>query len=127
MNKEVFKENLLKTIRETLEKKGKQDSKDYKFNIVTIQEPGKVLNSTDDYMRLWSLSEKNINDRYFDLVSVVNLLSGLEPLFPIWINVIFKAEVEKTLFFELQLSLRFRKPSLLRNQETGHPPFMSLY
>lgn len=24
---------------------------------------------------------------------------------------------------DLQVSLRFRKPSLLHNQDTGHPPF----
>lgn len=34
--------------------------------------------------------------------------------------------VEEKAIFKLKISLRFRKPTLLRNAETGHAPFKAI-
>ena len=57
---------------------------------------------------------------------LLNYFRGLAPLFPIWINVSICNINEEELVILLETSLRFRKPSLLRNQETGHPPFKAV-
>ncbi|MDI3411019.1 hypothetical protein QKW52_15075 [Bacillus sonorensis] len=57
MNKEIFKKNLLKTLKEL--KQFKQlNYVNSKFLIMPIEEPGKVLDGRDQRMRLWALSEK---------------------------------------------------------------------
>ena len=74
MNKESFKENLLKCLTELLE--GQEYSIDKcKFIVYPVIEEGKNLNSTDDYMRLTVLSKKNIEGRYLSLDSVTKLFS----------------------------------------------------
>lgn len=45
---------------------------------------------------------------------------------PIWINVSFVEMEGEIGIFRLETSLRFRKPTLLRNADTGHPPFKAL-
>jgi hypothetical protein len=122
MNKEIFKENLLKCLTELL------DNKEYsidkcKFIVNPISEDGKKLNSTDDYMRLTVLSKKNTQGRQLSIEKVVKLFSGLAPLYPIWINVYLENINEDGYLIKLDTSLRFRKPSLLQNQEYGYPPF----
>ncbi|EHK2531989.1 hypothetical protein LMV59_000950 [Listeria monocytogenes] len=37
-----------------------------------------------------------------------------------------KVPVEEKAIFKLEISLRFRKPTLLRNAETGHAPFKAI-
>ena len=120
MDKESFKSNLLICINQ-LDVKAEAN---IKFRIVPIVENGKNLNSTDDYMRLTVLNQKNLENRLLDLDKVVNVLSGPNSTFPIWINVEIISNENEEYVIELQTSHRFRKPSLLRNQETGHPPFM---
>ena len=119
MDKEVFKSNLSICIREL----GIKEDVNIKFRVVPIVESGKNLNSTDDYMRLTVLNPKNLENRFLDLEKVASILSAPNSMFPIWINVkVISMENEESVI-ELQTSQRFRKPSLLRNQETGHPPF----
>lgn len=119
MDKEVFKSNLLICIREL----GIREDINIKFRVVPIVESEKSLNSTDDYMRLTVLTPKNLWNRFLDLEKVVSILSAPNSMFPIWINIkVISIENEESII-ELQTSQRFRKPSLLRNQETGHPPF----
>ncbi|PYY29087.1 Uncharacterized protein PIL02S_02026 [Paenibacillus illinoisensis] len=125
MNKEIFKENLLKTIQEISNRKGLQFN-DYRFIIEPVRERDKPLNSADDMMRLNILSQDNIGGKKLPLVNAVNILCGLEPMVPIWINVIFVGFDEAIAIFKLQCSLRFRKPTLLRNVETGHAPFKAI-
>lgn len=125
MNKEIFKENLLKTIQEISNRKGLQFN-DYRFIIEPVRERDKPLNSADDMMRLNILSEDNIGGKKLPLVNAVNILCGLEPMVPIWINVIFVGFDEAIAIFKLKCSLRFRKPTLLRNVETGHAPFKAI-
>lgn len=125
MNKEVFKENLLKTIEEISNKKCLKFT-ECRFLIEPVKEKDKPLNGADDMMRLNILSENNIKNKRLTLSSTVNVLCGLQPLVPIWINVIFVEQDESTAIFKLQCSLRFRKPSLLRNVESGHAPFKAI-
>lgn len=125
MNKDIFKENLLKTIQEISNEIG-LTSNEYRFIIEPVREKDKPLNSADDMMRLNILSEDNIGGKQLPLINTVNVLCGLEPMVPIWINVIFIGLDETTAIFKLQCSLRFRKPTLLRNVETGHAPFKAI-
>lgn len=125
MNKDIFRENLLKTIEEISRKKGLIFT-DCKFVIEPVKEKDKPLNGADDMMRLNILSEENIGNKRLTLDKTVNILCGLQPLVPIWIDVIFVEMNEDTAIYKLRCSLRFRKPTLLRNAETGHAPFKAV-
>ncbi len=48
------------------------------------------------------------------------------PVVPIWINVEYLYNRDHFSIYKLICSRRYRKPSLLRNQETGHPPFKAV-
>ncbi|WP_328803758.1 hypothetical protein [Paenibacillus sp. USDA918EY] len=125
MDKEIFRENLQKTIEEISEKKGLRFT-DSKFVIEPVRERDKPLNGADEMMRLNILSEENIGNKHFSLDHAVSILCGLQPLVPIWIDVHFLDMNENTAIFKLRCSLRFRKPTLLRNAETGHAPFKAM-
>ncbi|MDR6553467.1 hypothetical protein [Paenibacillus qinlingensis] len=127
LDKATFKEHLLITLNEILASQSVKLDLKYKFILVPIKESGKSLNSTDEYLHRGMLNEKNLNGRELDLDTVVNMLTCRIPLCPIWIKVLLKESREDLLIFELQTSLRFRKPSELQNQETGHPPFKAIY
>jgi len=120
MSKEIFKENLILSLKELL-KCPIEEIMDYKFMVISIIENGKNYNSKDDLMRLWGFSEKNIAGRTFDLENIVKLFSGLNPLYPMWIEVSIYDSNNKIV--QLRHSLRFRKPSEIQNVDTGHPPF----
>ena len=122
MNKKIFEENLIKSIEELKNLKS-IDGDIYIFHIIPIAEKGKNLTAYDDFMRLNVLNINYIRDRTYTLDEVVTTLSHLSPLVPIWINLYLDYCDDDTLFIKLECSLRFRKPSLLRNQETGHAPF----
>ncbi|MDS0528095.1 hypothetical protein NNC19_20580 [Clostridium sp. SHJSY1] len=66
-----FKANLIKSIIEL----GLKEEANIKFTIKPVYEPGKKLNSKDDYMRLAVLTDKNLKDRYFDLTGAARILS----------------------------------------------------
>ncbi|WP_088810613.1 MULTISPECIES: hypothetical protein [Listeria] len=126
MNKEIFKNNLIATVAEIREKKNVSFN-DCKFIIVPVQEKNKPLSTEDDYMRLNILSKENIGGKKIPVKQTVGILAGLQPLVPIWINVSFYEMEEDTAIFKLETSLRFRKPTLLRNAETGHAPFKAIF
>ena len=125
MDEKIFKLNLLKTIKE-LEDKEKFTCTEYVFKINTIEEKGKPLSSRDETMSLTIFYEKRINKRFFELDEVVSAFTALKPLVPLWINVIFLEASDGVAKFRLDCSKRFRQPSLLHNQETGHPPFKAI-
>lgn len=125
MNKNIFKQNLESTVEEIKIQNG-IELKNYIFIVDPIIERGKPLSSKDDVMRLNILNKKNINGKFFNLDEVVALLTFYVPLVPIWIEVRLKEVEENKVIFQLDCSMRFRKPSLLRNQETEHPPFKAI-
>ncbi|UAC48796.1 hypothetical protein K6959_02190 [Bacillus aquiflavi] len=125
MNSEFFFNNLMATVMEIKDKKGLSFSECI-FMIEAVEERGKPLNSADDLMRLNILSEENVGGKKFPLSVTVDILCGLQPMVPIWINVSFVEMDGDTAIFKLESSLRFRKPTLLRNAETGHPPFKAI-
>ncbi|WP_262421887.1 hypothetical protein [Bacillus aquiflavi] len=122
MNEEIFAENLLKTVNELKENRG-ISSNNYKFIIEPIEEEGKTLDGGDEMMKRLVLSKDNIGGKRLLINDVVGILGGLFPRAPIWINVSFVEIDGDTAIFKLETSLRFRKPTLLRNAETGHAPF----
>nr|WP_261771734.1 hypothetical protein [Paenibacillus xylanexedens] len=84
------------------------------------------MNSADEYIQRGMLNPDNLEGRFFDLDSVIKMLGCRLPLCPIWVKVLLQNPEDEALIVELQTSLRFRKPSLLQNQETGNPPFIAV-
>ncbi|MDQ0172708.1 MULTISPECIES: hypothetical protein [Paenibacillus] len=126
MNLQSFKEYLLTTLDELSSYHNKVIGENSKFIITPVEERGKSLNSTDEYLFRGMLNSKNLDGREFDIDSVVKMLGCRVPLCPLWIKVSLKEIRTEEPVIELETSLRFRKPSLLQNQETGHPPFMAV-
>ncbi|BFH60407.1 hypothetical protein [Paenibacillus azoreducens] len=126
MDKVTFKEHLLQVLNEISISQNVRLGENCKFTVVPIIEHGKSLNSTDEYLHRGMLNEKNLSGRELDFEAVVNMLACRIPLCPIWINVALKEIREEVPIIELQTSLRFRSPSLLQNQDTGHPPFKAI-
>ena len=121
INKSKFKENLINTVKESgLD----YDKINVKFIINPIEENNVKYNSTDDYIRLGMLTEKNLIGRYFEIDEAVDFLAFPNNKFPIWIKVFFKEELDGYQIFELDTSMRYRPPSQLKNIESGHPPFI---
>lgn len=125
MNKSIFRNHLMMTIFEILEKENIVNEK-IRFKIIPIYEKDKPFNGLDDLMRLVVLSEKNVGNRLLTVEETVNLVACQSPFVPIWINISLNEMSEDRIIFNFETSLRFRKPSLLRNQETGHAPFKAV-
>ncbi|MBC1416775.1 hypothetical protein HB822_11290 [Listeria innocua] len=77
-------------------------------------------------MKRLVLTKENISNKQLVLKEVVDVLGGLLPKSPIWINVSFLEMNGEKAIFKLETSLRFRKPTLLRNAETGHVPYKAI-
>ncbi|MBC6309038.1 hypothetical protein HCJ66_05670 [Listeria sp. FSL L7-1582] len=122
MNEEIFAENLLRATSELKEKMGIQSTVN-KFIIEPVEEEGKMLDGGDEMMKRLVLTKENIGDKKLSVKDVVGVLGGLFPRAPIWINISFIDVEEEVAIFRLDTSLRFRKPTLLRNSESGHAPF----
>ena len=125
MNKSIFHDNLMLTINEIMGDM-RLDDKNLKFKIIPVYEKDKPFNGRDDQMRLIALSEKNVGNRLLTVEETVNLVACQSPFVPIWINISLNEISEHQIIFNFETSLRFRKPSLLRNVETGHPPFKAI-
>ena len=125
MDKTILHKNLMSTIDEIVSNI-EVHNRCYKFIIVPVYEKNKPLNALDDLMRLVFLSEKNIGNRLLSIEQTINLIGCHSPLVPIWINVSLSEINDTDIIFRLETSLRCRKPSLLRNAETGHPPFKAI-
>ena len=104
----------------------KLDDKSIRFKIIPVYEEDKTFNGLDNQMRLIALSEKNIGNRLLTIEETVNLVACQSPFVPIWINISLMDISNHWIIFNFETSLRFRKPSQLRNAETGHPPFKAI-
>lgn len=120
MNKSIFQNNLLMTVNEIYPD---IDEEKIKFKVVPVYEKDKPHDATDDVMRLVIFSEKNVGNRLLSVKTIVKLATCRAPFVPIWINISFNRMEGDNYIFNFETSLRCRKPSLLRNAETGHPPF----
>ncbi|MCI8752773.1 MAG: hypothetical protein HFH66_15735 [Lachnospiraceae bacterium] len=125
MNKSIFYNNLIMTINEIIGNT-KSDNKSLKFKIIPVYEKDKPFNGLDNQMRLIALSEKNVGNRLLTIEETVNLVACQSPFVPIWINISLNKINNHILVFNFETSLRFRKPSQLKNIETGHPPFKAI-
>ena len=120
-----FYNNLILTINE-ITGNSKLDDKSIRFKIIPVYEEDKTFNGLDNQMRLIALSEKNIGNRLLTIEETVNLVACQSPFVPIWINISLMDISNHWIIFNFETSLRFRKPSQLRNAETGHPPFKAI-
>ena len=129
-SKTDFRNNLLTAIYKILLFRGLPLSDNIKLSIVTNPEPNKKHTATDDIARLVTLSEDNIQNRYFDVDAVITLLvfpnQKYPSKFPMWINVSYEGMIDNNYHFILEVSIRYRSPSLMHNKETGHPPFNAI-
>ncbi|HAA7128548.1 TPA_asm: hypothetical protein GHG54_08915 [Listeria monocytogenes] len=125
MNSEIFQINLEKTLKEIMVAKGLQIDK-IRFVIVPVEEKGKMLDGSDEMMKRLVLTKENIGNKQLVLKDVVDVVGGLFPKTPIWINVSFLEMNGEKAIFKLETSLRFRKPTLLRNAEIGHARFKAI-
>lgn len=125
MNKFIFYTNLMATIYEIVDAKN-VDEKSIRIKIIPVYERDKSFTGTDDLMRLVFLSEENIGNRLLTVEETVNLVACKSPFVPIWINISLNGVEGNNVIFNFETSLRFRKPSLLRNIETGHAPFKAI-
>ena len=125
MNRSIFKDNLLMTVYEIIDQKQVEEDR-IKFKVIPILEKDKPHNATDEVMRLVVFSEKNIDDRLLKVEEIVRLATCRAPFVPIWINISLNRIEKEEYIFNFETSLRCRKPSLLRNAETGHPPFKAV-
>ena len=125
MNKTIFRDNLLMTICEVMGEIS-VDENDIRFKIIPVYEKDKSFNGLDNTMRLVLLSEKNVENKLFTLDEIVKLVACHSPFVPIWINISLNRKEEEKIIFDFETSLRLRKPSLLRNADTGHAPFKAI-
>ncbi|NPC93919.1 hypothetical protein HOO54_17280 [Bacillus sp. WMMC1349] len=126
MNKQLFRNNLLKTIEKVTLKQNIRLCEEIRFTLCVNDEQGKSHNSNDDFMRLGILSEKNIDNRVLRLDEVIDMLVHPRLLFPLWVNVSISEVREDCLIFKLESSSRFRRPTELQNKGTSHPPFKAI-
>lgn len=126
MSKEIFRNNLMMSISELM---GSEDINEDSIRILItpVYENGKSLTAQDNIMRLILLSDENIKDKKLTVQQTVDLLAGFQPLVPLWIDVSVKQINKDETIILLETSVRCRKPSLLRNVESGHPPFRSKF
>ncbi|MCT11123.1 hypothetical protein ARS27_14020, partial [Listeria monocytogenes] len=106
MNSEIFQINLEKTLKEIMVAKGLQ-SDEIRFVIVPVEEKGKMLDGSDEMMKRLVLTKENIGNKQLVLKDVVDVLGGLFPKAPIWINVSFLEMNGEKAIFKLETSLRF--------------------
>ncbi len=125
MNKRIFLQNLQDTVDEINFQKSINPAR-CKFKINPIVEQGKSMQAKDEMMRLNILSPNRVEAKVFTMDEVVSMLAFYYPLVPIWIDVKLDQYTDEEAEFQLDCSVRLRKPSLLRNQETGHPPFRAV-
>lgn len=125
MNEEIFSHNLQRTLEEIETQKGINPSK-YRFRIHPMIEQGKSMQAVDEMMRLNIINPKRVEGKTFTMDEVVSMLTFFKPFVPIWIDVKLVGVTDKEAEFQLDCSVRLRKPSLLRNQESGHPPFRAV-
>lgn len=125
MNKKIFLQNLQYTVDEISYQKNITPSRCW-FRINPIIEQGKRMQARDEMMRLNILNLARINGKAFTIDEVVSMLAFYDPLVPIWIDVKLDRYTGEEAEFQLDCSLRLRKPSLLRNQKNGHPPFRAV-
>ena len=126
LTRQQFHKNLLATLEEVVQKDFTRSEGECRFVVVPIDEQNAKHNSLDDYMRLALLNDETIKGRLFDLEGATVFLSGPNSSYPLWVNVLLKNHDTKGYLFELEFSTRFRKPSELKNKETGHPPFKAI-
>lgn len=126
IDKNEFEKNLEVCINELVKaNRGlSEKSNDYIFFITPVIEVGKKYNSRDDYIRLWLLNDGNIKGREFNIREVIKLLTSMEPYFPLWIKVRLINNYFGKHLFELETSLRFRRPSVIMSQGMRYPPFI---
>ena len=125
MNKSIVYDNLMLTINEIMGDM-RLDDRNLRFKIMPVYEKDRSFNGLDNQMRLIALSEKNVGNRLLTVEETVNLAACQTPFVPIWINISLNEMSEHQIIFNFETSLRFRKPSQLRNVETGHPPFKAI-
>lgn len=128
MDIDVFKENLLAAVESIPLFRENRVGKAVKFIISVDKESDKNHNSSDDLMRLGTLLfSEDINNKEFELDSIINMLVHPRRYFPLWADVSIHEIKSDSIIIKVKTSSRFRRSSELHNKDTNHPPFKVVY
>lgn len=85
MNRYIFKKNLLCSIEDLflMEHLHSIDSNELLFTVIPVIEEGKRYNSKDELIQRTVFSNENIYGKIIGINDVVDVFSGLDPLFPL--------------------------------------------
>ncbi|MEM8582947.1 MAG: hypothetical protein AAGF87_01695 [Bacteroidota bacterium] len=120
MNKQKFIDHFIMCCEAMDVSEGDAVRADYEIEL--CYEEGKKKNTIDDMVRLAYYSQVDFSQiKKFD--QVMSVLAVVEPKFPLWIRVILTENSADYLKIKLEVSMRFRNPTQLHNQEAGYPPF----
>jgi len=101
MTKDEFRKNFITTIKE-LNPDCERELDQLRFFVIPIQE-NVNYNSKDDFMRLSLDNIKNMAKNEFTLDKLVQILTPISPLYPLWIALTYKNEEQGLI--EVRLSL----------------------
>lgn len=99
------------------------EDNNYIFELITDIDENRHYTSKDDYNLpiFKKYTEVPLVYDYVTIYSVLTLFAKTEQLYPISVELSLKESNTKIIC--LKLDLRYRKANVLKNQETGHPPF----
>ncbi len=128
MSLDDFHNNLKNISRELVNAYGLPLNKSILYKLELDLEKDKKHNSMDDFIYRSGLEDLINKQGLFSDSDVTKILCRpnnikYPELFPLWINVSFLCETNIYVVLHLLISTRFRKHSMLKNQELGYPPF----
>lgn len=125
MTREIFLRNLRRAAEEVCAGRDIRPDRCV-FRLNPVIEEGKSLQAKDEIMRLRVINPDRVGGKSYTADEVASMLAFFAPLVPIWIDVRLERFDGGQAELVLDCSLRLRKPSLLRNRESGHPPFRAI-
>lgn len=128
MKREDFQNHLQIVSRKILSEYKLPLNKSVVYKIEMDFEKDKKHNSRDELICRSELFDFTSKQKFFNDSEVTTLFCGpskikYPELFPLWIKISFLIETETSIILKLLSSTRFRKHSVLKNQELGYPPF----
>lgn len=128
MSLEDFKENLKNASKDLVLFYKLPINKAIMYEIELDLEKEKKHTSMDEFIYRAGLADLVSEKEYFSDEEVSKIFcrpNNLKypELFPLWIKVSYLYQNDAIIIFKLHSSTRFRKHSLLKNQESGYAPF----
>ena len=128
MSLDDFQNHLHNATKELIIKNNLPLDKSVVYKIELDLEENKKHNSMDEFFYRAGLAEIINKQEVFDAGEVTTIFCKpnnrkYPDVFPLWVKISFLRNTETSIIIKLLSSTRFRKHSLLKNQELGYPPF----